>query len=409
MADLTKSEVRIQLLNQKEKDATTGQISSIYIGTQQFNLAEFSIKNDIPRFRKENGRIKDKILALEADPAAKAILADPDSEAAQDLIYDALKDLVKLSNLEKLIRDAGIQQEPLIITYDGTVVNGNRRLAVMRRWEIAENYVKVIRLPKSTTDLEVRSIELTLQMDNPGKADYTWVNQILTIQENLAKGMTETELHSAMKGHSKADVKKMIEMIKLIDQFLERRGTPGAYSVIGDKGQYFFDELAKSIKRNAKFPERADALLWSAVNYFESPPDDGAEDRSYLKLQKLGKQIALVVHEFRPLQEQTESVGDPNDPFFGISSAASPFATLAVSPETSQAIHDVVLKGISKDLQSKDAAALFDTLIGIARKLSSVEGGPGTANLEGILKQISTIEAEIDRLKKWAISLRKDN
>ncbi len=399
LVDHTKSEVRTQLLDQRHKSHKTGATHSVMIGNKLHQLEVFNVKNDVPKFRLQNGRIRHQILKLESDAKSREILKDPTSAAAQDLIAQQLEPLLGEKNLDDLMKKSGVQQSPLLLTHDGIVVNGNRRLAYMRKVNFADGYVEVARLPEGTDELEIRNIEMTLQMAEEGKSEYAWINQILTIRDNLREGMTEKQLIDAMVGHKPADVKKMIRMVSLIDDFLKRRGTPEDYSSIGDQ-KYFFLELQKHAEKHKAGANR-EALLWAAVNYFDHSPDDSSQGRSFLKINQVGKHLPSIVKAFGQDPVEPAVVAPDSNPLSRISRPASPFASLSRGAEVAKRIHEVVNREEIRASQEKDAAALFDLLKRAATSLAAAEGGAKTGNLEGISQQIAAIEKEISRLKKW--------
>lgn len=399
MVDHTKSEVRTRLLDQRQQSHKTGATHPVMIGNKLHQLEVFNVKNDIPKFRLQNGRIRHQILKLMSDPATKEILKDETSEAAQDLIAKQLEPLLKEKNLDSLMQKSGVQQSPLLLTHDGIVVNGNRRLAYMRSVDFADGYVEVARLPEGTDDLEIRNIELTLQMAEEGKSEYAWINQILTIRDDMREGMTEKQLIDAMVGHKPADVRKMIRMVSLIDDFLKRRGTPEDYSAIGDQ-KYFFLELQKYAEKYKTGANR-EALLWAAVNYFDHAPDDSAQGRSFLKIGQVGKHLPAIVKSFGKEQNQPAPAPADSNPLSRITRPASSFASLESGDDTAREILDVVKREEIRVAQEKDSAALFELLKRTAASLAAADGDEKTKNIDGIAQQIAAIEKEISRLKKW--------
>lgn len=399
MVDHTKSEVRTKLLDQRQESHKTGATHPVMIGNKLHQLEVFNVKNEIPKFRMQNGRIRHQILRLMSDNTTSAILSDATSAAAQDLIAQQLQPLLSERNLDVLMQKSGVQQSPLLLTHDGIVVNGNRRLAYMRSVNFADDYVEVARLPEGTDDLEIRNIELTLQMAEEGKSEYAWVNQILTIRDNMRAGMTEKQLIEAMVGHKPSDVKKMIRMVALIDDFLSRRGTPEDYSAIGDQ-KYFFLELQKHAEKNKSGASR-DALLWAAVNYFDHSPEDSSQGRSFLKIGQVGKHIPSIISAFGQKPVETELAMPDANPLSKISRPTSPFTSLETGEDVAKRIHEVVKREEIRTGQEKDSAALFNLLKRTATSLAAADGQSQTKNRDGIAAQIVAIEQEISRLKKW--------
>ncbi len=406
MSKDTKSKSRLLMLEAKERSSESTRRHRQLIGNEPVDLKVFSVMNEVPLYRIENNRIASEIDALKRDPKKAEILRDPLDEAAQKLIEGELLKLVSKANLERLIKTSGVQEEPLLLTRDGVVVNGNRRLAVLRKHNIGKGYVDVCLLPEGVSEADISLIEFRLQMDDPGKADYSWVNQLIAIRRAIDSGIDVEKIRASMPSLSKNDFEVLRTSLDVIDSFLARRGTPGSYSEIGDD-KYFFEELRKAIKKHKRFPDKVDALLWTAVTYYDHQPNDPSEDRSYLKFKKAVKQVGRIQQKFGSAASTVVSGEDPDDPLGGIAPAGSVFTALPTDAKTSEEIHAVVLAGEDADSQSANAAQLFSDLEQMSRKLLNAEVGSGTSNLPGILKQIDTIQTEIDRLKKSVITQKK--
>lgn len=93
---------------------------------------------------------------------------DPDFEALRD-------DLEQFS-----------QRDPGLITDDGILVNGNTRCAAIR--ELGETYIRVGVLPPTTGWDDINSVELFLQLQTPRKRDYSYINRLIAVEEQLALG-----------------------------------------------------------------------------------------------------------------------------------------------------------------------------------------------------------------------------
>lgn len=402
----TKSKSRLLMLEAKESSSNSERRHRVMIGNDATYLKVFSVINDVPVYRVENNRIASEIDALKRDPKKAEILKDPFDEGAQKLIEGELLKLVAKANLERLIKTSGAQEEPLLLTRDGVVVNGNRRLAILRKHNIGKGYVDVCLLPEGVSQADISLIEFRLQMDDPGKADYSWVNQLIAIRRAIDAGIDVEKIRASMPSLSKNDFDVLRTSLEVIDMFLARRGTPGNYADIGDD-KYFFDELRKAIKKNKRFPDKVDALLWTAVSYYDHQPSDPSEDRSYLKFQKATKQILRIQRAFGSATPPVSPGEDPDDPLGGIAPAGSVFTILPTDAKTSEKIHEEVLKGQDADARGKNAAQLFSDLELMSRKLLNAQVDPGTANLSGILMQIETIQTEAARLKKSVIDQKK--
>lgn len=78
------------------------------------------------------------------------------------------------------------QKDPGIITPTGILVNGNTRCAALR--DLGEKYIRVGVLPESVTRDDVNSVELSLQLRKEFKREYSYINRLLAIEEQVRLG-----------------------------------------------------------------------------------------------------------------------------------------------------------------------------------------------------------------------------
>ena len=110
------------------------------------------------------GYLHHLLQALPADPAKR----DPDF----DVLLESLKEFK--------------QNDPGLITREGILVNGNTRRAAMKETGMASIRVGV--LPESCTWTDINAVELSLQLRKEHKRDYSYINHLLAVDEQLALG-----------------------------------------------------------------------------------------------------------------------------------------------------------------------------------------------------------------------------
>jgi len=203
------------------------------------------------RFRKENGRIASDVLSYEKDHGQ---LIESDLETQDKLkkfLYD--KDTEKTNELMQSIRQFG-QLQPVIITADGFLINGNRRkVALERLYEIDNDpkwkRMKVVILPGEhdeggpPTLKEIEQIENRYQLQSEGKAEYSLFDRALSIRRKRNLGIPIEEqlrddpMYSYMEEREfKRAVNKFekdfLEPLDHIDRYLNFLDRPGIYSTI---------------------------------------------------------------------------------------------------------------------------------------------------------------------------------
>lgn len=102
--------------------------------------------------------------------------AEPSDPSKRDKDFDALK-----QSLEDFR-----QNEPGLITREGILVNGNTRAAALRELGVAE--IRVAVLPDSCTWADINRVELSLQLRHDTRRPYSYINRLLTIDEQVEAG-----------------------------------------------------------------------------------------------------------------------------------------------------------------------------------------------------------------------------
>ncbi|MCG7524537.1 transcriptional regulator [Streptomyces sp. OfavH-34-F] len=108
--------------------------------------------------------------------------AEPSDPSKRDKDFDALK-----QSLEDFR-----QNEPGLITREGILVNGNTRAAALRELGVAE--IRVAVLPDSCTWADINRVELSLQLRHDTRRPYSYINRLLTIDEQVEAGRPLKEI-----------------------------------------------------------------------------------------------------------------------------------------------------------------------------------------------------------------------
>ncbi|WP_404196370.1 transcriptional regulator [Streptomyces tauricus] len=84
------------------------------------------------------------------------------------------------------------QNEPGLITRDGILVNGNTRRAALK--ELGRPNIRVGVLPESCTWDDINAVELALQLRPDQRREYSYINELITIDEQLRLSRPVTEV-----------------------------------------------------------------------------------------------------------------------------------------------------------------------------------------------------------------------
>ncbi|MER5851727.1 transcriptional regulator [Streptomyces sp. NPDC002012] len=102
--------------------------------------------------------------------------AEPSDPSKRDKDFEELKQSLKDFR----------QNEPGLITREGILVNGNTRAAALRELGVAD--IRVAVLPDSCTWGDINKVELSLQLRHDTRRPYSYINRLLTIDEQVEAG-----------------------------------------------------------------------------------------------------------------------------------------------------------------------------------------------------------------------------
>lgn len=158
---------------------------------EQKHLSVISMPVDLLYFNPDTHRIRAQ---RTLDPEQNRVLEEePWSEAAQDYLALLLsrnpanptQTDPDFTALQDELDDFG-QKEPGIVSPDGILVDGNTRCAALRKLGIKDIRVGV--LPADTSRRDINNVELALQLRKDKRREYSYINRLIAIEEELANG-----------------------------------------------------------------------------------------------------------------------------------------------------------------------------------------------------------------------------
>ncbi|MCX5397273.1 transcriptional regulator [Streptomyces sp. NBC_00102] len=182
----------------------------------------------------------------------KALPADPSKE---DPDFDELK---------KSLEQFG-QSDPGLITYDGVLVNGNTRRAALQ--ELGKGSIRVGVLPASCTWEDISQVELSLQLRRDHRRDYSYINRLLAIEEQLAAGRTVQVIAREFRTTVRACEQDMW-VLQTLNDLVDRSKTGPAQLRLLDfeEAQEKLKELHRRyVKESASSKEKADLMKESRL------------------------------------------------------------------------------------------------------------------------------------------------
>jgi len=187
-------------------------------------------------FNLRNGRFASELKAKEEELKRKL---DPNDKQDALIIRNLLLEL-EPNETEALKEDLKLhgQIDPGIITFDGAVINANRRMAVFNSLDDATGdskyqYLLAARLPRKVDEKDIWRIEAGLQFGKDFRLRYGPVNELLKLREGANRGLTNKEISTTLLGRFTAQgVQDRLAVLKLIDDYLDFIGRDGEYNIL---------------------------------------------------------------------------------------------------------------------------------------------------------------------------------
>lgn len=315
----------IKLQREKEIDAYLAEQKEV--GKVRIEIAGraemhsfYRFPTNLLRYNPGNGRLAMEIREWEVAHHR----LDPSDLKDAEVIRNLLLNLEQIET-ERLKDDLNLKQqmEPGVITFDGVVINGNRRMAVLEilhkeqpsKWQ----YLEAVRLPRNIGDPDLWKIEAGLQLSKDKVVEYHPVNELLKIKQGIEQHLTPEEVAAAMYGRKPEEVRDALKRLELIDNFLQFFGQPGNYGLIKKAGlhEYFIDlqkyvigawerEGIPSGQRKIQL-EYAFALLRDGILVQDRPDKKKKSGITHWDIRKLGKVFA----DFEAKSAFLEHMGEP--------------------------------------------------------------------------------------------------
>ncbi len=203
-----------ELISNKQANAVTKFDVPTVNGTELYEVYMVSV--ELPKYRFDNTRT----LALQEqyvyrENKSEDFFNDVESDAIQEIQHNLIKSLIKSSDKDKdLISyfSTHTQTEPLILTHEGFVISGNRRLCALREL-IEQDYesykhfsqVRVVILPNLDAD-KIDQIEDFLEQQKDIKEPFSWVSRALGYRRRMHKYKFSDEQLSNITGVKKNEI-----------------------------------------------------------------------------------------------------------------------------------------------------------------------------------------------------------
>jgi len=205
----------------------------VTLGGKNEFLHVYRIPISMLMYNIRNGRFAAELLTKEKEMGRELDPTDPqDGKILQTLLLE--QNAVETEVLKGSLKEHG-QLRPGLVTFDGAVINANRRMAILSQLyeETSKDdyqYLKAAVLPPGVGEKDLWRIEAGLQFAKDLRLKYQPVNELLKLREGKKAGLKEKEISQYLEGkYSEEEVKERLKILDMVDTYLVSIDKPQQY------------------------------------------------------------------------------------------------------------------------------------------------------------------------------------
>lgn len=241
----------------------------------------YKVKLDWLFYNDQNDRIATWISQYKVQHEGKT----PDI-AQRDAYNNIIEEFIVASNPDAIRKTQSNielvdQREPGVVLADGRIIDGNRRFTCLRRLAQKNErfgYFETVILDRSIENnaKQIKMLELSIQHGEESKVDYNAVDRLVGIYSDVVEtGLLTEEEYSRSTNEPLSDVKRRIEVAKLMVEFLEFINAPKQFYIARDLQLAFpLEELSKILKKCRDEDDAEDIKIAVFNNILIQPSTD---------------------------------------------------------------------------------------------------------------------------------------
>jgi transposase len=380
----------------------------------------YHVSVELPKYRLDNTRT----LALQeqyiySHNLSEDFFSDVESDKVQEVQHNLLKALIGSSDKDKDLMSYfsdQTQTEPLILTHDGFVISGNRRLCAFREL-LEEDYeqfkhfsqVRVVVLPNLDAD-KIDQIEDFLEQQVDIKEPFSWVNRAMGYRRRMQKYGYSDQRLSEITGIKKSQINSLLEKLEMADRFLESIGKPKDYNQV-DKDEYAFDKIVGCLQKDKGSVARKNAF--EKISFLSIKNKGTIADRMYKNIPVIYQAQQLIYNDIAQkfeveLEEiKTEQNNGSSLVSMGLfPDEATSISKLLDNPDVEEKVIEIVSDRIEEhfalEREKKKKSSVLEKVIKAHTALIEANSLISeVSNKSGVEEQITNIEKQLAKLKEW--------
>ncbi len=380
----------------------------------------YSIQIDLPKFRLTNGRTQaaqEEYLAKNPQLGNDFFTRDLESDEAQSVQYALLWKMVENTLLYPYFKDVkNTQDEPLILSYDGFVVNGNRRLCVMRKlfYEDKTKYahfahIEVVVLPFCSPK-DIDELEAYLQIQPDIKQNYSWIAKACMLRARQQVHRYSNAELAKLYDMEEKEIQSLLSQLSSADVYLSSRGKDKQYDLV-EQDQFAFKQILVGRQQLKQQDERD---VFTDISYAFIDGKGDIEGRLYEWIPDIKENLPAIINQLKvelPVHEPLQSRKNDYDLFGNTQSSKilEPLIQAINKSENHELLIETVVDVIEGQKEKKKQKIKANAVL---KEVSNANTSLKTAlnyltpesTKEGVNEQLLAIEESIKIIREWISS-----
>lgn len=393
-------------------------------------LPRIRIETEFPLYRIQSGRThRAQAAYLDKHPhLPKDFFSDPEEPKVQRAQHEILLGMIDEKDLSTDLRQRG-QLAPIVLTKDGYVVDGNRRLSALR--EKKEEYVDGVVLPPDAQSPEIYETEIELQMQRETKAPYIWIDQALHIEYGIKELNEKPEQVARRMRLPKEDINWELDKLAFVRQYLAWLGEDGKYHKVPSAGgghmEQAFEEMVQRFSgATLKRKKEAERRVIRDTCFQAIKREEGYQQiRNIIKhFSQNTTKIVQKLRERKPIHKTGGAQTKPapklleadtkDDPLRALaksgasssSSGVEELIDLVNDPATAPTVLEIVEDLEAEEKESKRQQQPLQRIQHAISDLKQITLGEDANDVESIAKALARLADEVERLSKRVEKIR---
>ena len=301
-----------------KNDCKFNQTRTEFLSGQPKIFQGYRLPRELLFYNIKNGRFAKEYIKILRDQGGALNPEDPqDAKKIQDLLLN-LNPIDTKRTYEDLIRKG--QTELALITQDGYLIDGNRRMAILTKLfedtsDTKFDFINVARIEESISPKDLWAIEAGISLGQDPKVRYGALNELLKLDEGQKAGFTSKEIAAMLYGiDDETEIDKKLARLDLIKKYLRAYydGDDEDLSPVEGYNEHFIDlqdilinakERSKSIDEQLACQKVGFRLIHDGVAHLRIRTINQAIKNDY--------SLEKIIKAAEEMEEKTEVSFDP--------------------------------------------------------------------------------------------------